>query len=258
MRVDRALAIVTGAARGLGRCFALELAREGAQVMACDVDRAGLRQLLDEARDLPGRLLAAPVDITEDAAVDRFVETAAERLGGLNALVNNAGILRDGLLVEREGEGIRRLPAELWRRVLDVDLTGQFLMTRAFAAEVLRRNPMGAAADAVIVNISSLARAGNPGQSSYAAAKAGLDASTRTWARELARHGIRVGGVAPGVIDTPILENISEEALETLRGGIPLGRFGTPEEVWQGVRFVLECEFFTGRTIEIDGGSSLG
>lgn len=254
MRVAQALAIVTGAARGLGRHFALELAREGAQVMACDIDRAGLRQLLDDGKGLPGRLLAAPLDITEDAAVDRFVETAAERLGGLNALVNNAGILRDGLLVEREGEGIRRLPAELWRRVLDVDLTGQFLMARAFAAAVLRRGE----GEAVIVNISSLARTGNPGQSSYAAAKAGLDASTRTWARELARHGIRVGGIAPGVIDTPILDNISEEALETLRGGIPLGRFGTPEEVWQGVRFVLECEFFTGRTIEIDGGSSLG
>lgn len=110
----------------------------------------------------------------------------------------------------------------------------------------------------MIVNISSLARTGNSGQSSYAAAKAGLDASTRSWARELAGHGIRVGGVAPGVIDTPILENVSGEALEALRSGIPLGRFGTPEEIWQGVRFVLECEFFTGRTIEIDGGSSLG
>jgi 3-oxoacyl-[acyl-carrier protein] reductase len=115
-----------------------------------------------------------------------------------------------------------------------------------------RREPEG-----VIVNISSLARSGNEGQSVYAASKAGLDAATRTWALELARHHIRVAAIAPGVIDTPILENISDEARAALLAGIPVGRFGTPEEVWLALRFILECSFFTGRVIEVDGGARM-
>jgi 3-oxoacyl-[acyl-carrier protein] reductase len=127
-------------------------------------------------------------------------------------------------------------------------------MAREFVARALERGTR----PAVIVNISSLARAGNAGQGSYSASKAALDATTRTWALELGGAGIRVAGVAPGVIDTPILEGISEAAMEKLLAAIPLGRIGRPEEVWQAVRFVLECEFFTGRTVEVDGGAAMG
>jgi 3-oxoacyl-[acyl-carrier protein] reductase len=253
LRPAEARAVVTGAARGLGRHFALALAREGAAVVAGDVNPAGLRGLRSEASDLPGSLQVAEVDITDEVAVTRFVTAAAVTLGGINVLVNNAGILRDGAMVAEEKGGVRRLPLLLWGKVLDVNLTGQFLMAREVAAHMIERKERG-----VIVNISSLARAGNAGQSSYSASKAGLDACTRTWANELAAHGIRVGGVAPGVIDTPMLTEISDEAMHSLIAGIPLQRIGTPEEVWLAVRFVLECGFFTGRTLEVDGGATMG
>ena len=246
-------AVVTGAARGLGRYFALALAREGAQVVAGDINPPGLRSLREEARPLPGSLKVAEVDVASEPSVAAFAGLVARELPGINVLVNNAGILRDGLLLTVEDDGVRTQPFVQWSTVVDVNLKGQFLVTRAMAAWMVERGSRG-----VIVNISSLARAGNPGQSSYAASKAGLDACTRTWALELAPHGIRVGGVAPGVIDTPILAGISEQALDSLVRGIPLRRMGTPEEVWQAVRFILSCEFFTGRTIEVDGGASMG
>jgi len=253
MHLNEAQAVVTGAARGLGRHFALALVREGARVVAGDINAAGLRSLRGEAEGLPGSLTVATVDIANEAAVATFLETAARELPGLNVLVNNAGVLRDGLLVTQEDGAIRKLPLLQWGKVIDINLTGQFLMAREVAARMIEAGTRG-----VIVNVSSLARSGHVGQSNYAASKAGLDACTRTWALELAQHGIRVGGVAPGVIDTPILEGISEAAMADLRKAIPLGRIGTPDEVWQAVRFVLTCEFFTGRTIEVDGGASMG
>jgi 3-oxoacyl-[acyl-carrier protein] reductase len=253
VNLAQARAVVSGAARGLGRCFALELAAAGASVFAGDLDAAGLRRLRAEAQGLAGALEVGPVEVADERSVVEFIAAAASALGELNVLINNAGILRDGLLVRREGGAALRLPASQWQRVLDVNLTGAFLMAREAAARMVEAQRGG-----VIVNISSLARAGNAGQSSYAASKAGLDAVTRTWALELAGHGVRVGAVAPGVIDTPILESVSAEAREELRAAIPLGRLGRPAEVWQAVRFILECDFFTGRVVEVDGGAAMG
>jgi 3-oxoacyl-[acyl-carrier protein] reductase len=253
LNISEAQAVVTGAARGLGRCFTLALLHEGARVVACDLNPAGLRGLKAEAASLPGRLTVAEVDVSDEASVKAFVQKAADEMAGLNVLINNAGILRDGVLVAKDGTDVRGMPLSQWSKVVDTNLTGQFLMARETVAVMLARSTPG-----VIVNVSSLARAGNPGQSNYAASKAGLDACTRTWALELAPFGIRVAGVAPGVIDTPILEGISESALAGLLAAIPLGRFGTVEEVWQAVSFILTCEFFTGRTLEIDGGASMG
>jgi len=254
MKLEEIRAAVTGAARGLGRCFALSLAAAGARVVAGDVDRAGLRQLRADAEGLPGSLAVAGLDVADEESVAQFFAAADAQLGTANVLINNAGILRDGLLVSGEGSAARKLPAVQWRGVLEINLTGPFLVARDFAVRLIERGTR----PGVIVNISSLARAGNAGQSSYSSSKAGLDAATRTWALELAPHGIRVGGVAPGVVDTPILEGISPEALEKLEAGIPLGRIGRPEEIWLAVRFILECDFFTGRTIEVDGGAAMG
>lgn len=255
MKLSDARAIVTGAAGGLGGGFALELARAGALVAAGDTNAAGLRKLAADAEGLPGQIFVARLDITDEESVAGFVATAAGRMGGLNVLINSAGIARDGLLISPGDDGeLQRLPLSQWRKVLDVNLTGQFLMARELAAWVVRNGVR----DAVIVNLSSIARAGNPGQSNYAASKAGLDACTRTWALELARYGIRVGGVAPGVTETGFLEGFSTEALDRLRAGIPLGRLGRPEDIWRAVRFILEDDFFTGRTVEIDGGSAMG
>jgi 3-oxoacyl-[acyl-carrier protein] reductase len=253
MRLEDARALVTGAASGLGYRFALELARAGAGVAAVDVNGDGLRALAEEAAGLPGRVETLVGDVSDEAVVRALVRDAGERLGGVNVLVNNAAVLMDGVLVTEEDGWVRRLPTALWRRVLDVNLTGQFLCAREVAAAMLERRE----GEGVIVNVSSLARAGNAGQSAYGASKAGLDSATRTWALELAPHGIRVASVAPGVIQTPILENIAAEARERLRAGIPVGRFGDPGEVWLALRFVLECGFFTGRVLEVDGGAQM-
>lgn len=253
MRLEDLKILVTGAAGGLGRHFVLELVRAGARVAAGDTNAAGLRALKAETEGLPGQLMLGKLDVTDEASATEFVAAAAEQLGGVNALINSAGILRDGLLVQRDGEAIHKLTLAQWRKVLDVNLTGPFLMTRELAARMLAD---GVAAG-VVVNLSSLSRGGNPGQANYAASKSGLDAATRTWALELAPYGIRVGAVAPGVTETGFLQGISEEALGTLIGSIPVGRAGKPDEIWMAVRFVLECDFFNGRVLEVDGGARM-
>ncbi|HEX8891389.1 MAG TPA: SDR family oxidoreductase [Pyrinomonadaceae bacterium] len=252
MQLENVKAIVSGAASGLGRCFALELIRAGAAVAAGDIDVNGLARLKAECENLPGRLLTLKLDISQENSVATFIAEVVKEFDGVNLLVNNAGILRDGLLAKEETGWVKKLPTAQWKQVLDVNLTGHYLMAREVAAEILKRGVK----ESVIVNISSISNAGNPGQSNYAASKAGLDACTRTWALELAPHGIRVAGIAPGVIETPILNNISDAAKEDLLEGIPLQRFGVPYEIWQALRFIVECEYFTGRIVYVDGGSN--
>ena len=254
MNLTEVKAVVTGAAGGLGGYFALEMVRAGAKVAAGDTNAAGLRRLVSEAEDLPGRLVVGKLDVTDEASVESFFSSAVAQLGGLNVLVNSAGIIRDGTLIAKDGDQVTRLPLAQWRKVMDVNLTGPFLMTREAAMHMVQ----GGEKEGVIVNLSSIARAGNPGQANYAASKAGLDAATRTWALELARYGIRVGGIAPGVTDTSFLEGISETALTRLVDEIPLGRLGRPEDIWGAARFIIENGFFTGRVLEVDGGAMMG
>ena len=139
-----------------------------------------------------------------------------------------------------------------WNAVIDVDLTGPFLFAREVAAQMIRDNNGG-----VIVNISSCSRHGNRGQSNYSAAKAGLVADTKLWGEELAKHGIRVGAVAPGFVQTPILDGMRPEMLEKMVSKVPLGRVAKPEEIFQAVRFIFECDYFTGRCIDVDGGITM-
>jgi 3-oxoacyl-[acyl-carrier protein] reductase len=252
MLLENVKAIVSGAASGLGRCFALELVRAGAAVAGGDIDVGGLERLKAECANLPGRLLTLKLDISQENSVATFIAEVVKEFDGVNVLVNNAGILRDGLLAKEETGWVKKLPTAQWKQVLDVNLTGHYLMAREVAAEILKRGIK----ESVIINISSISNAGNPGQSNYAASKAGLDACTRTWALELAPNHVRVAGIAPGVIETPILNNISAEAKEDLLEGIPLQRFGAPYEIWQALRFIIECEYFTGRIIYVDGGSN--
>lgn len=253
MELSDVRAVVTGAASGLGFRFAVELARVGAKVAAGDVNTEGLRRLAAETAGLPGTVFTAALDVGQEPSVKGFVEEARAQLGHVNTLVNNAGVLHDGLLVKEEAGWVKRLPTAQWKRVLDVNLTGAFLVAREVAAGMLEHGAGGGC----IVNISSLSRLGNEGQSSYSASKAGMDAITRTWALELAPYGIRVAGIAPGVIRTPILDHISPEAQERLLAEIPLRRFGAPEEVWLALKFILECEFFNGSILEVDGGAGI-
>jgi 3-oxoacyl-[acyl-carrier protein] reductase len=237
--------IVTGAAQGMGAHFARRLVEAGAQVAAGDVNEAGLAEL-------PQAIHRRRLDVTSAEDVRAFVGWAAGVMGRLNALVNNAGIIRDGLLVKKDrttGE-VTTLSDADWDAVLAVNLTGATRMTREVVAHMVRAGTR----PGVVVNISSVARHGNRGQSSYVAAKASLAANTVTWAREFAPFGVRVGAVAPGMVETPMTRGMNPKARDALVAAVPVGRVGEPEDIWKAVRFVFECDYFDGRTVDVDGG----
>ncbi len=255
MKLEDLKIIVTGAASGMGRHFALRLAEAGAGVAAADVNEEGLESLAAEAADLPGTLRTYFLNVADEEGVKGFYDQAWGDFDGLNGLVNNAGIFRDGLLVKKDRKtgAVKSMSLKNWQMVLDVDLTGPFLCTRELAARVVEQG----AGPAVVVNISSISRAGNMGQGNYSAAKAALVADTVVWAKELARYGIRVAAIAPGFVDTPILQGMKPEMLDKMTAGVPLRRVGTPDEIFAGIRFIAECDYFTGRCLDIDGGLRL-
>jgi 3-oxoacyl-[acyl-carrier protein] reductase len=237
--------IVTGGAQGMGAHFARRLAEAGAQVAAGDVNEAGLAEL-------PRGIHRRRLDVTSEEDVRSFVAWASGAMGGLNAVVNNAGIIRDGLLVKRDratGEIVTLSKAD-WDAVIGVNLTGATLVAREVVAAMARAGTR----PGVVVNISSVARHGNRGQSNYVAAKASLAANTVTWAREFAPFGVRVGAVAPGMIETPMTQGMNQKARDALVANVPVGRIGLPEDIWLAVRFVLECDYFDGRCVDVDGG----
>jgi 3-oxoacyl-[acyl-carrier protein] reductase len=255
MKLNELRIVVTGAASGLGRQFCLSLAREGAQVAAVDIHEAGLGTLAAEPHG-PGTIRTWRADVARQEEVQETIRQAVEHFGSLNGLINNAGVYRDGVLVKVDEERGRllKLPLAQWQAVIDVDLTGPFLMTREVAAHMLQQKVR----PGIIINISSVSRHGNAGQANYSAAKAGVVANTTVWAQELAPYGIRVGAIAPGFIRTPILRAMHPEVLEGWISRVPLKRLGEPEEIFAGVRFIIECEYFNARCLEIDGGLRMG
>lgn len=240
--------IVTGGAQGMGAHFAMRLAEAGAQVAVGDVNEERLAQL-------PAGIHRRRLDVSREQECVDFVAWAHGAMGGLNGLINNAGILRDGLLVKKDratGQ-VKRLPTADWDAVIGVNLTGATLMVREVVAKMVESE----AGPGVVVNLSSIARHGNRGQSNYVSAKAALAANTFTWAREFAPFGIRVGAVAPGMIETPMTQGMNQKARDALVANIPVGRIGLPEDIWRAVKFVLECDYFNGRCIDVDGGLTM-
>jgi 3-oxoacyl-[acyl-carrier protein] reductase len=255
MKLEDLKIVVTGSARGMGRHFCVRLAEAGAQVAVGDVKEDALAALVEANAGAPGTIHARALDVADEAQCESFVAWASEAMGGLNGLINNAGILRDGLLVKKDratGE-VTKLSKAQWDAVIAVNLTGATFMVREVVAAMARAG----ARPGVIVNMSSIARHGNRGQSNYAAAKAALAANTLTWAREFAAFGIRVGAIAPGMIETPMTQGMNQKARDALVAAIPVARIGLPEDIWLGVKFVLECDYFNGRTIDVDGGLSM-
>ena len=238
------VAVVTGASRGIGLAIAGWLAEHGASVVISgrDADRLQVAVKELEAHGAPVLGVAADAAKREDA--DRLVEVTRERFARLDILVNNAGITRDGLLI--------RMKDDDWDRVMEVNLRGAFLMTRA-AAKVMVRSKNGGR----IINIASTAGAmGNAGQANYSAAKAGLIGLTKAAARELAHWGILVNAVAPGLIETDMAAAIPEEAREALLAQVPLRRIGTPREVAEMVGFLAGdgATYVTGQVFHVNGG----
>jgi 3-oxoacyl-[acyl-carrier protein] reductase len=252
MKLNELKVIVTGGASGMGRTFSLELAAAGAQVVAADVNTEALQEVTDASK---GMVFGVECNVADEASVANLFEVAYKHMGAVNGLVNNAGIIRDGLLIKKDRETgeISNLSLKKWQQVIDVNLTGPFLCAREFATLAARNG----VAPACMVNISSISRKGNPGQSNYSAAKAGLVSMTKLWSQELSRYGIRTGAIAPGPVDTPILLQMPEKARSGITRMVPLGRFADPKEIYEAVRFIFENDFFTGRCIELDGGMNL-
>ena len=247
--------IISGGAQGLGRHVALRLAQAGAQVAIGDVNPQGEAETVELARGSPGKIHARRLDVSQEQDVTAFVEWAQGAMGGLNAVVNNAGILRDGLLVKKDRHTgvVSVLPKDQWDAVIAVNLTGATLLVR----EGVRKMVETGTRPGVVVSMSSIARHGNRGQSNYVAAKAALAANTFTWAREFAPFGIRATAVAPGMIDTPMTRSMNAKARDALVSAIPVGRIGEPEDIWLAVKFCIECDYFNGRTVDVDGGLAM-
>ena len=247
MKINELKVVVTGGASGMGRHFVEQLLADGASVSAWDMNEEGLASL--QLSNTEARLHTAKVDVAKEDEVKQAMTEAWHQFDGLNALVNNAGIFRDSLLVKKDRNSgkIKTMTLDQWQTVLDVDLTGPFLCTRELSAKLLES---GANESAVIVNISSVSRAGNMGQGNYSAAKAALIADTVTWAKELARYKIRVASIAPGFVETPILQGMRPEMVDKMVKEVPMRRLGQPNEIYAGLRFIVECEYFYDRTAD--------
>ncbi|WP_439835964.1 SDR family oxidoreductase [Aeromonas caviae] len=252
MDIKQKVIAITGAGRGLGRAIALSLAEQGAVLALMDVNRADLEVTEAEVHSRDGRCALFVCNVASEPEVEAAFAAIDEQFGALHGLVNCAGILRDGMLIKvKEGELVEKMSLAQWQAVIDVNLTGTFLCGREGAA-LMARGGQG-----VIINISSIARAGNMGQSNYAASKAGVASLVVTWGRELARHGIRVMGIAPGVFATDMTAAMKPEAMARMQQAIPVGHLGEAAQLAQTVQFILANDYLSGRMIELDGGLRL-
>jgi len=245
--------VVTGAGRGIGRAIALQLARRGADVALFDLNAAELEETraLCAAEAVQARCYR--VNVADESEVSTAMTRVASDFARLDGLVNNAGIVRDAMLVKvKDGAVVGRMTMDQWNAVIGVNLSGVFLCAREAAAHMIELGKGG-----VIVNISSISRVGNAGQSNYSAAKAAVESMGVVWAKELARYGIRVGSVAPGFTHTEILASMRPEVLDKLTAPVPLKRLGKPDEIAHAVLFIFENDFFTGRCLDVDGGLRL-
>ncbi|AMX03021.1 SDR family oxidoreductase [Microbulbifer thermotolerans] len=253
MQIANSVVAITGAGRGLGRATAEYLAERGARLALIDLNEDDLKASVEACAQHGAEVRSYGINVAVEEEVDSGFAKIAEDFGGLQVLVNNAGIMRDGMLLKvKDGKVTDRMSLAQWQSVIDVNLTGVFLCGRAAAAIMAERGEGG-----VIVNISSLSRAGNMGQTNYSASKAGVAAMTVTWARELARYGIRAAAIAPGFINTDMVAQMRPEILDSLVKQVPLRRLGEQEEIASTVAFILENDFVSGRVLDIDGGARI-
>jgi 3-oxoacyl-[acyl-carrier protein] reductase len=248
--------IVTGAAAGIGRATALRFAREGGRVAGFDVNEDAGPGLVEEIGKAGGEGLFARVDVAEAASVAAGVKAVVDRWGRVEVLVNNAGIVRDAQLVKwKDGAVAGTMSEEAWDGVLGVNLKGVFLCTRAVVPHMIRGG------GGVVLSASSVVGLyGNFGQTNYVATKAGVIGMTRTWARELGKHGIRVNAVAPGFVATEILGSMPQRILDSMVEHTPLGRIGRPEDIANAYCWLAsdQASFVTGHCLSVDGGVVVG
>ncbi|WP_261844130.1 SDR family oxidoreductase [Aliamphritea ceti] len=249
MELKDKVIVITGGGRGLGRAMALQVAAKGAKLALVDLDQQGLDETIGLCMELGTEARGYIANIAEEDAVTELFNDIAEDFGAIHGLVNNAGITRDGLFIKvKDGKVVSKMSLDNWNLVMDVNLTGTFLCGREAAIKMIELGCEGC-----IINISSISRNGNMGQTNYTATKAGVQAMAVTWAKELARYSIRAASIAPGYIGTEMVMSMKPEALEKIAAGIPAKRLGKPEEIASTVAFILENDYVNGRCIEVDG-----
>jgi 3-oxoacyl-[acyl-carrier protein] reductase len=248
--------IVTGGAAGIGKATALRFAEAGARVAVWDMNEAAGQAVVAEIGTAGGEAAYARVNVADGASVQAGMDAVMERWGRVDVLVNNAGIVRDGLLVKwKEGKLAGTMSDEAWDAVIGVNLKGPFLCTRAAVPHMIAQG------GGVVLSTSSVVGLyGNFGQTNYAATKGGLITMTRTWARELGKYNIRVNAVAPGFIATEILQAMPEKVLEGMVAKTPLGRMGKPEDIAEAFLWLASdaAAFVHGTVLSVDGGLVLG
>lgn len=253
MDLRKKVVVITGAARGIGRAMAVAFAERGADIAVLDRDADAIAETVADCAAKGVRAKAYVMDVTAEGQVVRTFDAIVSDFKRFDVLVNNAGITRDALLVKAQDGAIHsKMTLAQWQAVIDVNLTGVFLCGREGAERMI-----GLGNGGLLVNISSISREGNPGQTNYSAAKAGVAAMTVTWAKELARYGIRAAAIAPGFCATEILAAMKPEMLDRVKAAVPLRRLGEPAEIASTAVFIAENDFVTGRVIEVDGGLRL-
>lgn len=253
MQLNGKVVVVTGGARGIGKAIAAAFAERGAVLALLDLNATDLEATRAEFASRGVKVSAHSLNVAKEDEVVRVFDAVVAGHGRLDVVVNNAGIIKDSLLVKvKDGAIVSKMTLAQWQAVIDVNLTGVFLCGREGAERMIKLGNGG-----LIINIASISKAGNAGQSNYSAAKAGVTAMAVTWARELARFGIRAASIAPGFIRTDLLAGMPPEMLEKVTAPVPLKRLGLPEEVGHTAVFIAENDFFTGRAIDVDGGLRL-
>lgn len=250
MNLKDKVIVITGGGQGLGRTMAIYFASYGAKLALIDLNEELLietTKLIEKEGSTAKYYIA---NVTDESEVEKTFSKINQDHDGFDGLINNAGILNDGMFVKvKDGLVSGKMSLQQFQSVIDVNLTGVFLCGREAAVHMIEQKRKG-----VIINMSSMARAGNIGQTNYSASKAGVVAMTVTWARELGKHDIRVGAIAPGVIRTAMTDAMKPEMRDRLEKMKPVGRLGAPEEIAHTAKYIFENEFFTGRVVEIDGG----
>ena len=253
MQLKDKVVAVTGGARGIGKAIASAFVERGARVVIIDLNPADLEAARADFAMAGTQVGTYAANVAREEQVVAAFDGIVADFGRLDVLVNNAGIIKDGLLVKaKDGVVTGRMGLEQWQAVIDVNLTGVFLCGREAAERMI-----GLGHGGLIINISSISKCGNAGQTNYSAAKAGVTAMAVVWAKELARHGIRAASIAPGFTRTDILAGMPPEMLEKVTAPVPLKRLGLPEEVAHAAVFIAENDFFTGRALDVDGGLRL-
>ena len=250
--LHKRVVVITGAVAGIGRATALRFAADGARIAAWDVSDKGAPQLESAVKWAGGESLFQAVDVTNAAAVETAAAGVVDLWGRIDVLINNAGIVRDGQLVKWNGGSPEsKMSEDMWDSVIDVNLKGVFLCTRAVVPHMIKGG-----GGVILCAASVVGLHGNFGQTNYVASKAGVIGMTRTWARELGKHKIRVNSVAPGFIATDLVRSMPEKIREGMVARTPLGRMGTPEDI-ANTYFWLASEqasFIHGTVISVDGG----